>query len=309
MLRREVDYNSGFECVLSVAEDSPLFQHFNKYGIYAPVIMRLGEGTTELTVLLDKATVSSKFTPSFLQVFVAEERHDSWYVRIPSQSSYLFSILDEFNKVPSAVMQHVYVEAGQLFIVLKFHHSVADQISDILMRGVANAQKITIESFMSPTGALSFLSDLHSKMPLCFVKYSVKAFFEDPLEKCLSIGDSIAEIEKKPGANYRALIYSPVPLSGQEEVITIDRESNVYETWGSNPLAQKIRRRSNDSVIYRAAHFARVVGDRLEVSVFLPTSQSVEFLEILSGITENDGSHSVTLLGFEAFSPGVMELV
>jgi hypothetical protein len=309
MRLQEINRGSDFGCVLSLTDSSPFFQYLNKYNVFAPIIMRRDQGAITLTALIDKISASSKFRNSFLQAYNAEERGNSWYVKIPNSFSSLFSILDELVEVPSAVMQNLYLESEQLFVVLKFHQSVANHISNVLMKSTRGAEKITIESFVCPSGTSTFLNTLHSKIPLCFVKYSVKAFLEDPLEKYLSAGDNIGELEKKPGTNYRALIHSSAPLSEQGDIITIDREENIYETWGNNPIIQKIRSMSNDRVIYRAAHFARVIRDRLEMSVFLPASQAMDFLEILSGIMDDHGSRSVTLLYFEAFNPGVMDLV
>ena len=116
------------------------------------------------------------------------------------------------------------------------------------------------------------------------ITYSTPSVADDPLEKCLSMNGGIAQIEKKAGVKYRALVYLDSSPIEKDSVRAISEEEYIYEAEGNNPVVQEIRKNASDQVIFRASHFARIIGGRLMVSVFLPTYQVREFLKILAKV-------------------------
>ena len=149
---------------------------------------------------------------------------------------------------------------------------------------------------------------MNSRVPITFISYSIPAFNEDPVERCLTSNDSIAEIETKPGPDYRALIFSKSPITKKDELITISEEDNLYETWGNNPILQEIRNVGNDNSIFRLAHFLRVNEGSLIVSVFIPAHQAMDLIRIIAKINHNTDKHPVKLRSFQAYREDLFKI-
>ncbi len=191
---------------------------------------------------------------------------------------------------------------GKLFLDLRFHESRTSEISDFIMDHLADGGgEIALESLVPGSGAISFLTEMNSRVPIALISYSIPALNEDPVERCLSANDSIAEVEKKPGPDYRALIFSKSPITGKDDLITISEQDNLYETWGNNPILQEIRNVGNDHSIFRLAHFLRVDEGRLIVSVFIPAHQTMDLIRIIAKINHNADKHPVKLRSFQAY--------
>jgi hypothetical protein len=192
-------------------------------------------------------------------------------------------IYEQINEMPSVVMGYLYLKNGRFFADFRFHPSKSSDISSLLMNRLEKDEGIAIESLFPGSGEVSFLTEMNAQTPLSLVRYSVP-IYDDPLEKCLLTGDGIAQVEKKAGVKYRALIYLESPPDEKDYVTKIVDGEHIYEAEGNNPILQEIRRMSNDRVIFRVSHFARVIQKKLMVSVFLPSYQVEDFLKILAQV-------------------------
>lgn len=298
----DVDDVVATRCVVSVSGDSPLLEYSGRHKIYAPIIARKTGDSMILILSMKKTGNADRFTTLFPRMFHAEDKGDSWLIKSPLKSFSEFSIIDEIVKIPSVIMQHLYLANGKLFLDLRFHESRTNEISDFIMDRLADGSgEIAVESLVPGSGAISFLTEMNSMVPITLISYSIPAFNEDPVERCLSASDSIAEIEKKPGPNYRALIFSKSPITEKDNLITISDEDNLYETWGNNPVLQEIRNLDNDNSIFRLAHFLRVNEENLIVSVFVPAHQAMDLIRIIAKIGQKADKHTVKLHSFQAY--------
>ena len=306
MLWKEVDDVVTSRCVLSISDNSPLFEYSARHEIYAPIIVHKVGDSTILTLTMKKNENVDKLIALFPSIFQAEDKGNSWLIRSPLKLFSDISIIDEIIKIPSVIMQHLYLKNGKLFIDLRFHESKSAEISNLIIEHLTEDGKIALESLTPRSGAISFLSEMNSMIPITFISYSVPLLNADPLERLLSADDSIAEIEKKPGLKYRALIFSRSPLTKQDDFITISKEDNLYETWGNNPILQEIRKIVNDKSILRLAHFLEVKEGRLIVSFFIPTYEAMEFIRLISKIDFNTEKHPIKLRSFQAYHEGII---
>ncbi len=296
----DVDDVVATQCVVSISGDSPLLEYSGRHGIYAPIIARKVGDSMFLILSMKKTGNADRFTTLLPLTFQAEDKGDSWLINSPLKSFPEFSIVDEIVKIPSVIMQHLYLKNGRLVLDFRFHASRLNEVSDFIMDHLADGGEFVLESLVPRSSAISFLMRMNSMVPITLISFSIPALNEDPIERCLSSNDSIAEVEKKPGPNYRALIYSKSPITEKDDLITISEEDNLYETWVNNPILQEIRKVTNANSIFRLAHFLRVNGDRLIVSVFIPAHQAKDFIRIIAGIGHNEDKHPVRLHSFQA---------
>ena len=91
-------------------------------------------------------------------------------------------------------------------------------------------------------------------------------------------------------------------------ITTISEKEHIYEVEGDNPLLQEIREIANDNVIFRVSQFARVVGDRLVISTFLPSYQTLDFLKTLAKL-RLELNRSLRLHGIQPFQPSLFEFI
>ncbi len=302
MLWIDVDHKIATRCILSISGDSAFFEYSRRHGIYAPILAQKVGNHTSFILLMKKSRNDESFTALFPRIFNGLDRGDSWLIKIPPQSFPELSIIDKITEIPSVIMQHIYLEDGRLFIDLRFHEGRSQDISDLIRNYWGDGErKIALEALIPRSGAVSFLKEVNSRTPLTLIIYSIPAFNRDPIERYLSSNDSIAEIEKKPGPNYRALIFSKSPIKKEDDLITISEKDNIYETWGNNPILQEIRNVGNNNSILRLTHFLSVHEGRLVVSVFIHTEQANDFIRIISGIRLETDKHPVRLLSVQEY--------
>ena len=287
-------------CVVSVSGDSPLLDYSGRHKIYAPIIARKVGDSMTLILSMKKTGNPDRFTTLLPRMFHAEDKGDSWLIKSPLKLFSELSIIDEIVKIPSVIMQHLYLENGKLFLDLRLHDSKTNELSGFIMDHLADGE-IALESLVPGSGAISFLTEMNSRIPISLISYSIPAFNEDPIERCLSANDSIAEIEKKPGPDYRALVFSKSPITDKDELITISEEDNLYETCGNNPILQEIRNLGNDNSIFRLAHFLRVNEGSLVVSVFVPAHQAMDLIRIIAKISHSADKPTVKLRSFQDY--------
>ncbi len=278
----EVDSKVSTRCIISFNDDSPIFQYTSLHDISTIVIIQKINGFSTLTFLIKKPKTIDNNTRFFLKKFNAEDRGDFWYIKTPMGSSEGFKAIEELSNTPSVIMGFTYLNHGRLTVDFRLHPSKVDEVSDILMEHISKDDKIILESLTSNSGEISFLTELNTVAPLSFIKFSIPATGNDPIEKYLSCGDYIAEIEKKAGQNYHALIYTNSPLEKIDGLTVISDKEYIYEAQGGNPILQEIRRIANENVIFRASHFLRIKNNELIVSVFVPSYQVQKFLQIFS---------------------------
>lgn len=297
----EIDDVISSRLIISISGDSPLLEYSGRHEIYAPIIAhKVGDSMT-LIVSMKKNENVDKFTALFPRIFHAEDKGNSWLIKSPLKLFPEISIIDDLIKIPSVIMQHLYLKNGKLFIDIRFHESRTKEISNFIVDHLADDGKIVFESLIPQSSVISFLTEMNSMVPITFISYSVPLFNADPIERMLSSGNSIAEIEKKPGPNYWALIFSKSPITRQDDFITISKEDNLYETWGNNPILQEIRNMGNDNSIFRLVHFLEVNEGRLIVSTFIPTFQTMGYIRLISKIGFNGEKHPVKLRSFRSY--------
>ena len=67
-----------------------------------------------------------KFNALFPRIFHAEDKGNSWLIKSPLKLIPEISIIDDLIKIPSVIMQHLYLKNGKLFIDIRFHESRRD---------------------------------------------------------------------------------------------------------------------------------------------------------------------------------------
>ena len=304
----ELDDVIASRCIISISGDSPLLEHSARHEIYAPIIVSNDGDSMNVILSMKKNENADKFIELLPRIFKTESKGNSWLIKSPLKLFPEVAIINDLIKIPSVIMQQLYLKNGKLFIDLRFHESRSKEISNFIVDHLTDDGKIVLESLLPRSSAMSFLIEMNSMAPITFISYSVPLFNADPIERMLSSGDSIAEIKKNSGPNYQALIFSKSSINKHDDFITISEKNNLYETWGSNPILKEIRTICNDNSIFRLALFLEVIEGRLMVSTFIPTYQAMEFIRLLSNIGFKGEKHSVKLHSFQSFDPDLINI-
>ena len=304
----DVDSKVATRCIISFSGTYPLFDYSYKHNLYAPAIIRKISDSIFMDLLINGDTTVGDSTGLLLRKFSTEEGSEFSIIRVQLKSFDENGILERINEMPSVVMGYLYLKNGKLFADFRFHRSKSIEISGLLMKGIERGKEITIESLFAPSGEISFLSEMNTFTPLSLVIFSIPSIVDDPLEKCLSMDGGIAELEKKAGIKYRALIYLDSSPKEKDSLKAIYEEEHIYEAEGNNPVFQEIRKLANDQVIFRASQFARVINGRMVVSIFLPTYQTGELLKILLKVKKKM-EETVQLHLAQPFQPDLFEVI
>ena len=297
----DADAKIGSRCVLSIRQDSPLFEYSRKYRIYAPVLLRHENDEIVLTMLLDK--VEERSTKTFSKIFYAEDHGGKLFIKYPIKPDSELSIINSILNTPSIVMSYVHLELDTLYIDFRFHSSRTREISDSVFGYLKTSNMIEIEQLSTGSGAFSFLEEISARTPLSMIEFSFPVQNDDLIYNSLSENNGVGEVQKKPGRDYSMLLYLESPAKNMKGLSLVSVNDNIYETSGNSPYLQKLRSLCNDALIFRAEHFMRTFDGRILVSVFVHTSQTEDFLRVLARINTEKDTQSIVLHRVVPFNP------
>ncbi|MHB1439467.1 MAG: hypothetical protein ACYCSO_06490 [Cuniculiplasma sp.] len=305
---RDLDSKVATRCIISFSGNHPLFDYSYKHNLYAPVIIRKISNSIHMDLLINGDISVSDSADLLLRKFGTKEGNEFSVIRVQLKSFDENGILEQINEIPSVIMGYLYLKNGKLFADFRFHRSKSIEVQGLLIKGIESGKEIAIKYLSAVSGEISFLSQMNILTPLSMIIYSAPSIGDDPLEKCLSIDGGIAQIEKKAGIKYRALIYLDSSPKEKDSLKAISEEEHIYEAEGNNPVFQEMRKLANDQVIFRASQFARVINGRMVISVFLPTYQVGELLKILAKI-KVEMKENILLHLVRPFQPDLFEVI
>ncbi|MHB8371929.1 MAG: hypothetical protein ACYDAO_02150 [Thermoplasmataceae archaeon] len=305
----DIDTKVSYRCVISIKGDSELFKFSEKYKISTPIILRRENQNVLITMLFDKRNGVLRNTEMFSKLLHAEDRGDKYFVKYVLEEGNELSIIKDILSTPSVIMNYLHLESDKVLVDFRFHKSMVCNISEILFTYFKISDKIDIDRFIPDSGIFSFLNDINTNKELSIVEFSFLPMEDDIIFRTLSKNDGWGEIQKIPGIEYFALLYLRSQIKIMEGVNLISENDLIYQTTGNNLSFQKIRKLSNNALIYRAEHLIRVAENRIFVSVFIPTKQVSEFLSIISIVRNEEQTSSLVVHRVEPYTIKLSETI
>jgi hypothetical protein len=177
---------------------------------------------------------------------------------------------------------------GSLNVYARFHSSQIRKVSNLLAVYTSDSENARVDWLGPSQGIINDIHKINEDYPVSIVTFEIPVDGTEPnLNKIRQEEGIIAEAmnNKSVDSAFRVIIYSNHPVEGFS---SIDRKTFIYEFLIHTPELSLIRKESNEKHIMRIRYFIRIVNEKLEVTVFLPTSTVYEYYSILYKIAREN---------------------
>ncbi|MHB8396547.1 MAG: hypothetical protein ACYDAZ_04325 [Thermoplasmataceae archaeon] len=300
LLIRDIEKKLDMRGIVSVEQEGPLFEALKDSEISVPAFIFEQDEKRYLQAYFPDGNSKYKKLLSDLSY---QERHGFLAVQQRINNVRQMDLATEIFETPSMVMNNIYIFNGRVYFDFRFHRNYVEKVSDTLSSFMENYESTRLW-YMGPTrGVSETIEKVNEIMPLSVIRYRVPS---DPLSdvnySMIVRYGLIGEIENKKVVNggFQTLIYSTRGLSIDESkgLSKISEEDQVYGTVLFNRFLLEIRKKANSLFIPRVAYFVRALGNKIEVTTFLPSSAAEEYVRMLFAMARDTETKGVSVTSY-----------
>ena len=309
MFVTDIDRKLDMCMVVSFRGESDFFSIFRKYGGYAPAY-GYSQGSD---VFLDVFMIRNGKThvSELLKPFGIVTKGDYDVIRGKrEQTAGTNALFVDLFGIPSLIMNGLYVEGGELYAEMRFHHSSMSAVSDVIGRFSREMKNFTLRSLGPSPGIIRMLDKINARFPLFVVGY-------EGLLPPNPVTGQIRNVERITEPNfayaspegYRAVVYSRDELDASITRGVISRDEGILETYGSTPFVLDFWRTSGDRHIPRYAVFAKISEGKFTAFTFIPALVAEDQLHVIYEVAERHPDSGFRLSCFTPYDEGIWEWV
>ncbi|MHB8360875.1 MAG: hypothetical protein ACYDAO_02385 [Thermoplasmataceae archaeon] len=285
MLIKDIDKVLDMRIVLRLRQSTDLFKSTAKITKPMSVYIYLEDEKTMMTTYFRKADVSND-SGLFLKKYNAIELEDAYAItsRINNQKD-LF-IIGELLNLPSVVINRSDMNSGFLNVYMRFHRTMAPEISKLLAKYTMDKDNSRVQWLGPSMGIINIINIINSQYPISVITY-ITSLDQENLEFVRRFEgiEFLLEIKnvRTIDDGFGSILYtSEKTVIGRDDGIKIiSEEDGVYEMILRNKILSEVRERANRAHISRLRYFVKIINEKAEVTVFLPTDQIYEYYSIL----------------------------
>ena len=297
MLIKEADKRLDKICTIAFRQGSVWFKMAERIKRRTPVTIFEEDDQAFLQIYFYKEELPPKFVPTIMASKTAVEKRSYYSLTEKIKNAGDLGIIARILAINSVIASEAYLYGNELTFTFRFHHSVIEQINDVIVNGCARNDSVRLVYLGPSPGIIALLEAINSLDKLSVVRFSIPFALDNPFvqEAMKERIDAISEAEGrvKTLGGYRVLLYPKKQL--HTPFIEISKEDLVYQGEAMDPRIELERERGDNARIPRMAVFMRVRRNRLMDTTFVPAAEVDEFVSILMGIAEELGDRGPML--------------
>lgn len=309
MLLKDIDFTLDRSGHISLAQDDPLFGHLQRVGKFVPAFLVSEGSKVSLNMFVPKGHLAGEVL-TFLKVNGAREWKDSYVVSKRINNVDRLKVISELVRTPTVVSNHLYVENGTLHFDFRFHHNYLDEISEKLVNYTSSFENTRILDFGKSSGFTGILNKIQESMPLTVIKWRTP-LTENLRNRLKPFGSCILETEnlQTDKHDFKVLVYGETgtQTKAQEDVEEVSCEDLLFRIDVTHPVLLAVRDKLNEESIPRVAYFFRPLDDYAEVSAFVPSYLSEEYLRVVLGVARANPSYKISLVATRALNDTLVD--
>lgn len=287
MLIRDKDKCLDTRLILRLRQETDLFRATAEMDNILPVFIFDEDEKVFMNTYFPKSQIIRNLE-LVTRKFEAVELEDSYVTTTRINNVKDLAIIRKLLDIPSMMLNRSDMSHGFLNLYFRFHSSELAEVSDLLSEYTADKKNSRVDWLGPSPGIVDILDLINSQYPVSVVTYEVEVPSEDePLHSLLN-QDILAEVKVSASekGHFRAVLYTkgqlktPLP-PGVSNISVID---GVYGFSLSSELLSLVKEASNDAHIVRMRFFAKPHDGKLQVTVFLPSSQVYDYYSILYNV-------------------------
>ncbi len=308
MLIRDIDRKLDRRLVIKFKGKSEFFSIFEKYEGYAPAYGYRQNDEAFLDVFIPKTKGGPVST--LLKSFSVANKGEYSVIRAKTgRGDSGVRIFSELHEVPSMIRSGLYVQGGYLHTELRFHHSYAGKVSDLIGEITKESDWLSLHSLGPSPGIVSMLDEINSHLPLFVIGYE-GVTPPNPVTEQIR-GERITEpnLSFVTPEGYSVVSYSDGPLPDGANKSVISKEDGIVAGFGSTPFALDVWRKSGDAHIPRFAVFGKVSAGKFVAYTFIPRLMANEQLRIIYEVSEKHPDSGFKLTMFTPYDKGLWDVL
>ncbi|MHB1492509.1 MAG: hypothetical protein ACYCSG_03895 [Thermoplasmataceae archaeon] len=307
----DIDKKLDMRLILRVRQNTELFNTTSSLERKLPVYVYGKNGETWISTYFPKDLKLNNAT-LFFQKFNASERENSYVIDSRINNIKDLAIIGELIELPSFVINRADISKGFLNIYSRFHSSQMQRVSDLLARYTSDLQNSRVELLGPSPGIIEIMNIINFEYPISLVTYELDIGEEDESLASIAGEESIiGELKNSQSKDgkFKMIVYSDHKIVKKiDGLIPISEEDCIYELTARNAFLSKFREIVNEKHIMRLRYFLKPVLGKLQVNVFVPSSNLYEYYSTLYEFERNDFK-DITIRYLLPYSPQIWEFI
>jgi hypothetical protein len=292
VLVRDIDRKLDMRLVLRVRQNTEFFSAIADMTTKLPVFIYGKNGESWMSTYFPRDSKNTKIN-LLLSRFHAVEKEDSFVVDTRINNVKDLAVINKLIHLPSFIVNRSDMSGGFINIYARFHSSQAYAVSSLLAEYTADGMNSRVD-WLGPSPGITKIMDLiNSEYPVSLISYDIPINGEEESIRSILSGDVIAEATNSIADDglFSTVLYSGNPIHGNVEGISpVSPEDGIYTMVMRNSFFAMVRDKANEQHIMRTRFFIKPFGEKLQITVFLPSASIYEYYSIIFEIarkTEN----------------------
>lgn len=296
MLIKDIDKRLDMRLILRLRQNTDLFRATAEVEKPLPVFIFDEGGKVFMNTYFPKSE-KIKNLDLMVRKFEAVEMEGSFVTTTRINNVKDLAVIRKLLDLPSVILNRSDMSRGFLNLYIRFHSSQLEKISSLLSEYTSDRENSRIEWLGPSPGICGIMDIINAQYPISVVTYELDVTGDAGLLGLIVDLDVLAEVQgpSTDDGKFRSILYAdktrkqPLP----EGLTEISADDDLYTFTLSNRFLEMVRDKSNSSHIVRMRFFVKPQEGKLQVTVFLPSSQVYEYYSILYGVARAENNKVV----------------
>ncbi len=307
---RDIDKKLDMRLVLKLKQNTDLFNTTSELAIKLPTYIYRSDGSSWISTYFPKSIKSNNLM-LLLKKFGAIEKENAFVIDSRINNVKDLTIINKLMELRSFVINRADMSGGFLNVYARFHSNELEKVSDLLADYTSDSENSRI-SWLGPNPGIIWTNNLiNSEYPLSLVTFEITPEDEDPeILSLIKNQEIIAEMksnESVPG-KLNMILYSEKDDLELNGAYAISKSEGIYNQNVQSRILSIIRETANQQHIMRLRHFVRSTGEKLRISVLLPTVSVYEYYSLLYEIARKK-EHKIVVRYLLPYSSDIWDFI
>ncbi|MEM0155704.1 MAG: hypothetical protein QW597_03775 [Thermoplasmataceae archaeon] len=285
------------QCLISFTNDYQLFEISRKFSISAAAKVMVDKEGPAIFFYMEKGAERYREVKIFLESLNARDLPGNWVVSSSKDRYEELNLLFEIVKIPSVIIDHVFLHNGYVSMGIRFHSAFSSQVSSILGKYLGMFPGMNILKLGPAPSLIDVLRGISEFVPLSIVGtlnvLERETFEENPL--------GLRWIRELKFASSDGLVHAVYKcdnpkVKDSNKVTVISEKDGIYEVTTRDDLVNFYADKTNSDMVSSFSRTQLSDGNTTIANSLFHRSYLRNFLEIINESRERFEKLKVTLL-------------